>query len=687
MGKAMASKTDDILAFFERTTEQFFSRDELREKLKSGKKLRIKYGVDVTAPTLHIGHAVNLWLMRYLQDKGHKVVFLIGDFTTRIGDPTGRSETRPVISREEIDANAAKFVEQAKMVLRFDDPKLIEVRRNSEWYDKMPVQELMNLLAMVTHARLISRDMFQLRIAEGKEIHMHEMIYPVLQGYDSVMVQSDLAIIGSDQMFNEMMGRFFQEKRGQKPQTVVTTTITPGTDGRHKQSKSLGNYIGLGHSPRDKFGRVMSIPDDLIDAYLRVYTDIPLSEIDRWAEDKDLSPRDLKMKLAYAIVGRYHGHEAAVAERDWFVNTFSKGKVPDDIPTLGVYEPRLTVLELVALARKGKSKSDCRRLIKQGGVELNHEKLTHPDDPLVVKTNDILKTGKRSWFRIEVMELHQLETERLQIRPMLQKDIDFLQKYIPQWDMAKYMGRLPAGKKVAEDVTREVFRKIIMKPEPKDEWVWKISLKSDPEKIVGVAHLRRDSARGNENIWLDPALHDDQLMHEAMSAISEYAFNELGFNQMMFKDAFAHAAASHDIEHLQQTFMAIDASIRNRDDPAGVWGFTKEGWEYMKEQIRRGGSSDISLMAEDKRASSRFARRLARDKEAFEMKLNAEKTRQEKIAQAYEEDRKEADFALKVAEEKAAHAREQLKQAAAPKQPDPLPSYLQPPSPKPGGVK
>lgn len=669
----MASKTDDILAFFERTTEQFFSRDELRDKLKSGKKLRIKYGVDVTAPTLHIGHAVNLWLMRYLQDKGHKVVFLIGDFTTRIGDPTGRSETRPVISREEIDQNAAKFVEQAKMVLRFDDPKLLEIRRNSEWYDKMPLQEMMNLLAMVTHARLISRDMFQLRIAEGKEIHMHELIYPVLQGYDSVMVQSDLTIIGSDQMFNEMMGRFFQEKRGQKPQSVVTTTITPGTDGRHKQSKSLGNYIGLAHSPRDKFGRVMSIPDDLIDAYLRVYTDIPLSEIDRWAEDKDLSPRDLKMKLAYAIVGRYHGHEAAVTERDWFVNTFSKGQVPEDIPVLGVYEPRMTVLELVGLARKGKSKSDNRRLIKQGAIEINGEKLTQADDPLVVKTGDILKVGKRSWYRIEVMDLHALETKSLQIQPLKAQDIDFLQKYIPEWDMAKYMGKMPVSKKAASDVTREVFRKIILKPEPKDEWLWKISKKDDPGKIIGVAHLRRDAARGNENIWLDPAARDEGLMQEAMSAISEYAFNTLGFSQMLFKDAFAHAAAANDLERLQNAFMAIDPSLRNRDDPSGIWGFTKEGWEYMKEQIRRGGSADISLMSEDRRANSRFARRMAKEKETFETRLRMEKTRQEKIAQAYEEDRKEVE-AAKMAEEKARHARDELKKAATPPPPPPKPT-------------
>src|SRR5690606_34551494 len=249
------NRIDHILAHFERTSDQFFSKDEFRAKLRSRRKLRIKYGVDVTAPTLHIGHAVNLWLMRYLQTMGHKVVFLIGDFTTRIGDPDGRLDTRPVIPREEIEKNAEAFIAQAKMVLRFDDPELIEIRRNSEWLDKLAMQDFMNLLSMVTHARLLSRDMFQARIEAEKDIYMHEILYPVLQGYDSVAVESDLTIIGSDQLFNEMMGRFFQERMGQKPQTIITTKITPGIDAKAKQSKSLGNYIGLAHTPRDKFGR------------------------------------------------------------------------------------------------------------------------------------------------------------------------------------------------------------------------------------------------------------------------------------------------------------------------------------------------------------------------------------------------------------------------------------------------
>ncbi|HEV8190080.1 MAG TPA: tyrosine--tRNA ligase, partial [Ktedonobacterales bacterium] len=264
----------ELLRLFTRTTDEIFSLREFKVLLDSRRSLRIKYGVDVTAPHLHIGHAVNLWMMRHLQDLGHRVIFLIGDFTTRVGDPTGKSVLRPVIPAEEIAANAERFIEQARMVLRFDDPGLLEIRHNAEWYDAMPAAELLRLTAHVTHARLISRDMFQQRIADGDDIHVHELLYPVLQAYDSVMLESDLTIVGSDQLFNEMLARSFQERFGQRPQVVITTKITPGIDGKAKQSKSLGNYIGLGHSPREKCGRAMSIPDDLILPYLSVYTEV-----------------------------------------------------------------------------------------------------------------------------------------------------------------------------------------------------------------------------------------------------------------------------------------------------------------------------------------------------------------------------------------------------------------------------
>jgi tyrosyl-tRNA synthetase len=604
MGSAMSVKAiNDILAFFERTSDQFFSKDELRAKLRDGKKLRIKYGVDVTAPTLHIGHAVNLWLMRHLQDRGHKVVFLIGDYTTRIGDPSGKSDTRPVIPREEIENNARLFIDQARMVLRFDDPNLLEIRRNSEWLDKLSSQDLLNLLSMVTHARLISRDMFQQRIEQGRDIHMHEMIYPVLQGYDSVAVQADMTIIGSDQLFNEMMGRFFQERMGQKPQTIVTTQITPGIDGKAKQSKSLGNYIGLAHSPRDKFGRVMSIPDELISDYFRVYTDLPMTEL---AELKKLianKPRDAKLKLAGAIVARYHGAQVAQWESEWFENTISRGQMPDDIPTLAVMDPEIVAVELVALARPGKSKSDTRRLIQQGGVEINGDKLLSADEKLLVKSGDILKVGKRNWYKIQVVLAKSLITEHLRLDPLELQDLDLMTAYLPSWEIVKYLTKplsawvsgsggkplqmksiAPPGEasKVAASVAREVFRKVITKPEPKDEWLWKISKNAEPETPVGIAHLRRDFEHGNQNVWLAPQVQDPALAQEAMAAINQHAFNDLGFNTMIFKEAFSHVA--RDEGDLKATMMKIEPAARPIDTAATTFGVTKAAWQQAHPQ-------------------------------------------------------------------------------------------------------
>jgi tyrosyl-tRNA synthetase len=582
----MAERIDTILKKLERTADQYFSKEELKAKLKSGKPLRIKYSVDVTSPVLHIGHAVNLWMLRYLQSLGHKVVFLIGDFTARIGDPDERMETRPVIPRKQIEKHVKDFIDQAKMVLRFDDPNLIEVRRNSEWYDKMPVPELLNLLSMVTHARMISRDMFQMRIAQQKEIHMHELVYPVLQGYDSVMVKSDLAIIGSDQLFNENIGRFFQEKFKQKPQTIVTTVLTPGIDGRGKQSKSVGNYIGLAHSPRDKFGRVMSIPDDLIDTYFRVYTDVPTDEIDRMADDIAKNPRDAKVKLAYAIVGRYHGHQVAVWEREWFENTVSKGLVPEDIPTLPVQNPRLSVVELVALAKRGRSRSEARRLIEQGAVELNKEKKKDPKESLLLQTNDILRVGKRNWYRIEIVRPNEFDTDGLEFKIMQIDDLDLVSKYLPDWELAKYLS-LPLGtQKEAQKIAREVIKRVVMQPEPKNQFIWKIQDKNNPDKTIGVAHLGLDDKGAvRHNVWLDPtAVNNDMLMQEAVNAINEFAFQSLGLQGAVLQKAFALASAPTELSQLQARFLALDASVRNRDMPTGgaMWGITRDGWEDMK---------------------------------------------------------------------------------------------------------
>jgi tyrosyl-tRNA synthetase len=388
---------DDEL--FARVIDQALSLDEFKARLQQRRPLRIKYGVDVTAPFLHIGHAVNLWMMRLMQERGHKVVFLIGDFTTRIGDPTGKSQTRPVIPREKIEANAEQFLEQAAHVL-LTDPSVFETRRNSEWYDCMPLAEFLGLLSVVTHGRLIARDMFQKRIQNGHEIHMHEMLYPVLQGYDSAMLQADLTIVGTDQLFNEMMGRFYQERAGQPPQVILTTRITMGTDGKNKQSKSLGNHIALADTPRDKFGKLMSILDTLVPEYLEVYTALPSSEVDALKGRMSADPMGVKMAMARAVVARYHGEEQGLAEQEYFQGVFSQRQAPQDMPQV-VVTATLTALGLLRAADPETSKSQLRRLLEQNAVELDGRRLTDPNALVQLpSTGSVLKVGKRRWVRV-----------------------------------------------------------------------------------------------------------------------------------------------------------------------------------------------------------------------------------------------------------------------------------------------
>ncbi|MEU4602783.1 tyrosine--tRNA ligase [Kribbella sp. NPDC023972] len=385
-----------------RTTDTIVGESELLERLASGRPLRIKYGVDCTAPDLHLGHAVNLWMMRQLQDLGHQVVFLLGDLTTRVGDPTGRSETRPLLSAAEIEANAQSFLEQVSLVLR-TDPAVFEVRRNSEWYDGMRVAELLSLFGQVTHAQLMARDMFRERVAAGREIAVHELVYPVLQGYDSFAMRSDLTIVGSDQLFNEQLGRHLQQRLGAPPQAVITTTITPGIDGRAKQSKSLNNYIALTDTPRDKFGKLMSIPDSLVEIYARVYTELPLDTVAALGASAAVGgpqARDAKLRLAAAVVTRYHGAGTARSELEAFNHTFSEGRQPTDIPDVVVGSPAATILELLQVARPTDSKSELRRLIRAGAVTVDGTRADDPDQAVSVDPDVLLKSGRRTWHRI-----------------------------------------------------------------------------------------------------------------------------------------------------------------------------------------------------------------------------------------------------------------------------------------------
>ena len=387
---------------FTRSVEGVITREELKSLLSSGKQIRIKLGIDATSPDLHIGHAVPLWKIRELQELGHKAVIVLGDFTTRIGDPTGRSKTRPVLSPDEIKKNIQSIRRQAGKIL-LTSTKLLEFRKNSEWHGKMKSAYFLKLLSLVTHARLIERDMFQRRIKEGQEIFMHEMLYPVLQGYDSVAIQSDITIIGSDQLFNEHLGRFFQEKFGQRPQVIVTLRLLPGLDGKEKMSKSLGNYIGLEDLPQDKFGKAMRIKDALIIPYLETYTDAPADEIKNWKQKIERGENPMKAKLffARALVSRYHGSKMAERAEKQFLRTFSKRETPSAIPIIKIRHGSWNPVELLVAGGLVASKSEARRLIDQRAIEINGDVVTNIKQSVDVKKGIVLRIGKHKFVRVE----------------------------------------------------------------------------------------------------------------------------------------------------------------------------------------------------------------------------------------------------------------------------------------------
>jgi len=389
-----------LIADFSRTTEGMYNLEEFRKLLLSGKQLRMKYGVDVTAPQMHIGHAVNLWMYRRLQEMGHKLVFLIGDFTTQIGDPTGKNKTRPIISPDEIKKNAEAFIEQTGKIID-TNPDVFEIRRNSEWFNPMPAKDFISLLQLITHDRLVSRDMFRKRLAEKKEIYMHEMIYPIIQGYDSVALEADITIIGNDQLYNEMLGRFYQEKFNKTPQVVITTKITPGIDGKDKQSKSIGNYIGLEHAPREKFGRTMSIPDNLIIQYLEVYTDVSDKDIKLAKAEIKTEPMKWKELLAREIVARYHGKDAAAEEQAWFKSTFGNREIPADAPKITFKESSIDALSLVKTCLPQNSNTEIKKLFIQNAVKINDEVVSDITQKIELSKKEIpVKIGKRNWFLV-----------------------------------------------------------------------------------------------------------------------------------------------------------------------------------------------------------------------------------------------------------------------------------------------
>jgi len=391
------------LEIFRARTQSLISDAELLVKLRRGKPLRIKFGCDPSAPDLHLGHVVPLTKLRALQELGHTIIFLVGDFTAMIGDPTGRSRTRVSLSREEVQRNADTYREQVSTLL---DMTKAEIRFNSEWMDRMTAAELIQLTSHQTVARLIEREDFKTRYQSGTPIALHEFLYPLVQAYDSVVLEADLEVGGTDQLFNLLLGREIQRAYGQEAQVVLTLPLLEGTDGVEKMSKSLDNAIGVREAPHEIFGKTMSIPDRLLPRWLELLAepDPDLEQLQRSVEDGEGNPRDLKLALARQLARRFHGEQAAAEAEAHFDRVFRQHQPPRDVPELEVASSRPEGEELVqVLLASGfaSSRSAARRLIRQGGVRLDQARVEELDRT-VAPGEYLLQVGKRRFARVRV---------------------------------------------------------------------------------------------------------------------------------------------------------------------------------------------------------------------------------------------------------------------------------------------
>jgi len=376
------------------------SEEELLEKLKRKYSLRVKLGVDPSRPDLHLGHAVVLRKLRLFQEFGHQVVLIIGDFTARIGDPSGRSKTRPMLSREEAKANAESYSNQAFKILNRD---LTEIRFNSEWLDAMSFEDVIRLSSKYTVARMLERHDFARRYSENEPIGVSEFLYPLAQAYDSVVVKADVEIGGDDQFFNLVVGRKIQEEYGLEAQAILTVPLIEGTDGKLKMSKSYDNYIAFEDSPRDMFGKVMSIPDSLMMKYFRLLTDksdAELAEYDRELLNKAVNPRDIKLALGVEITSQFYGREIALNAEKEFVNIFRNKELPEEMPEIKLPAESISIVDLLVSHANISSRSEARRLIDQGGVRVNDEVLDDIHSVLDVSDGDVLRIGKKRFYRL-----------------------------------------------------------------------------------------------------------------------------------------------------------------------------------------------------------------------------------------------------------------------------------------------
>ena len=390
---------EDALSQLERGADTIIPRDELLEKLrksvKSGEPLRIKLGLDPTAPDIHLGFAVVLRKLRQFQDLGHHAHLIIGDFTAQIGDPSGKSKTRPQLTRAQVEANAKTYETQLSQIL---DPDKTTIHFNGDWLGKMGFDDVIRLTAKYTVAQMLEREDFAQRLADGKPVGMHEILYPLCQGQDSVEIRADVELGGTDQRFNNLVGRDLQKASGQEAQVVLLMPILVGTDGVQKMSKSLGNYVGIGDAPADMFGKIMSIPDDAMRQYYTLCTDVPLGEVEQILAGH---PMDAKKRLGREIVAIYHDAEAASEAQRAFEQQFSKNDVPDEMPEIEVAAGEWVVADLLASCF-GVSKSEARRMAEQGAVALDGDKVDDATQTVEVSDGMTVKMGKRRWARVKI---------------------------------------------------------------------------------------------------------------------------------------------------------------------------------------------------------------------------------------------------------------------------------------------
>ncbi len=389
-----------------RGAEEILVESELIKKLEEGRPLRIKAGFDPTAPDLHLGHTVLINKLKQFQDLGHEVLFLIGDFTAMIGDPTGKNVTRKPLTKEQVLENAKTYQEQVFKIL---DPAKTKVLFNSEWMGVMSSSEMIQLAAKHTVARMLERDDFSKRYKGGQPIAIHEFLYPLIQGYDSVVIKADVELGGTDQKFNLLVGRQLQELEGQKPQTILTMPILEGLDGVQKMSKSLNNYIGIADKPDDMFGKIMSISDELMWRYYELLSFKSMSDIKKWRQscEEGENPRNYKVALAQEIIGRFHGYEAAKKALESFEARFQRGVIPDEMDEVVLTaqeEEAYPIANLLKDAGLTKSTSEAIRMIKQGAVKIDGERVSDPKVRISVGQQQVFQVGKRKFARVKVQK-------------------------------------------------------------------------------------------------------------------------------------------------------------------------------------------------------------------------------------------------------------------------------------------